>query len=228
MSDITKWRMVLCGAVVAACTASSLSQNLLTNPGMETAVVIPTDLPSAGGLWSHDVASIVTAQNGITPHSGSRMLHFIYTAPYGPADSWACEVYQLVDMTAFADLIRAGQATAVGSGWFNRVAGDSQTDKQFAIEIRAYSGAMSAFPDLLTFGEIGMKEQQLSSDANPSTWERIEVSFPIPQDTTFLALRVYAGEDVYNDLSGIELDGHYGDDFSFTIVPEPSQRIGTE
>jgi hypothetical protein len=180
------------------------------------------DLPSAEGVWSHDVAEITMAQDGIDPRDGSRMLHFIYTSPYGPLWSYECEVWQLYDTAGFADLILSGGATAVGSAWFNRVAGDSQTDTQFAIEIRAYAGELSTFPSQLTFTDLDLLEQTLVSDADPATWESAEVHFPIPSETDFLALRVIAREDVYNDETGTELDGHYADDVSLTIVPEPA------
>lgn len=222
MTNITKWRLVLCGAVLAAGSARALSQNLLINPGLETFASISTDLPTTYALWSHDVAAIVTAQNGITPLHGSRMLHLIYTSPYGPMDASQCEVYQLVDVVGYAELIQSGRATAISSAWFNRIAGDSQTDRQFGLEFRAYDGSASTFPEQLNTDELARITYTFSSDAHTSTWEPIDLIFSIPRDTTFLALRVFATEDVYNDFSGMELDGHYADAMSLTIVPEPA------
>ena len=99
----------------------SVEGNLLVNGGFETVVPIPTDMPTAYGYWSHDVASIVGPENGITPFSGSRMLRFIYTAPYGPSASGViCEPYQIVDVSARQAMIETGSATAVADAWVNR------------------------------------------------------------------------------------------------------------
>ena len=62
-------------------TAPAFTQvNIIVNPDFESGVPVEGN-PSGYGFWSGDfVSAFVSAENGITPISGSRMLHFIYTA----------------------------------------------------------------------------------------------------------------------------------------------------
>lgn len=61
-----------------------------------------------------------------------------------------------------------------------------------------------------------------NSDADAATWEPIVVEQAIPVGTDFIILEVMAYENIYNDVSGTEFDGHFADMVSFAIVPEPA------
>ena len=43
----------------------------------------------------------------------------------------------------------------------------------------------------------------------------------LPANTDFVSIRILAFENVYEDATGVEFDGHYADGLSMTIVPEP-------
>lgn len=65
----------------------------------------------------------------------------------------------------------------------------------------------------------------LFSDGDPLTWENISVDLILPIETDFIAIDVLAGENIFNDASGEEFDGHYADAVSLTIIPEPATLL---
>ncbi|MBL9144408.1 MAG: choice-of-anchor D domain-containing protein [Verrucomicrobiaceae bacterium] len=164
--------------------------------------------------WGWDVASTVTAENGITPYAGSRMLKFISSGPtMTPTSPW-CDVPQYVDLSAYSKEIALGLVSATATARFNRVAGNASTDTRFDVIIEAHRGAVPG-------PFISQNDVQLLSDANPSTWEPITNTFPIPTDTTHLLVGVYAYENIVDNSSGTEFDGHYADDVQLTINVAP-------
>lgn len=148
------------------------------------------------------------------------MLQFLGTSYNDTGPGTTCQIYQLIDVGAFADLIAAGQAIASASAYFNRVAGDAQTDTRFDVGILAYSGAPSSFPSIKG-SPLAFASNPLYTDGAPSTWERTEAQLILPTNTDFIAVGVYVGEDIYDDISAPEFDGHFADSVSVEIVPEP-------
>jgi len=122
-----------------AFTLGPASANLIANPGFETLEIVGTP-PTSFGDWGVDPATIVTAENGITPHGGSRMLRFDGTEAFGGNGAFA-DVATIIGMSAFAADITAGGATLNALAWFNRIEGDGQTDTAFRVIIRAFSAS---------------------------------------------------------------------------------------
>jgi len=199
-----------------------LGEQLLQNGDFETVYTIGNGPPTAVGFWEGDDSEIVTAQNGITPYDGSRMLHFLYASRAGPSSgSIGGEVYQLLAVTPWADEIAAGRLRTDLSVFVNRVAGDAQTDTSFSCTIIACDGLPALF---LPTTYLDFARYDFSSDANTATWEETSTSLVLPTGTPYVAAKVQANEDVYNDASAPEFDGHYADHavLTVTVIPEPS------
>jgi hypothetical protein len=194
----------------------------VTNPSFETAEAVG-GFPSTFGDWGVDLSEIVTAQNGITPLDGIRMLHFVNTGVTGGGGGSA-DVGQAIDMSPHAALIAAGGATFSASAYFNRVAGTSQTDTEFIVQLRSFNTAnvLSAFST--GAGATATINASLISDGDVSTWEKLTAQLVLPIDTTFVILYLFAFENV-SPSSSPELDGHYADLVSASItspVPLPA------
>jgi len=201
--------------------------NLVVNPGFETMEEIGIDIPTVYGDWDGDGALIVGSTAGITPFEGSQMLQFDRTFAWGwYPESNTSQVYQIIDISGYEAVVAAGNAYAIGSAYFNRVAGDSQTDTAFGMNIMAYDGSPSTFRDRWYAqgydSALSWTGQGLYSDSDTSTWENISLSLQLPADTTFLVIQIKAHEDIYNDYEYPELDGHFADDVSIEIIPEPA------
>ena len=213
--------------VILAATTVCPATNLVTNGGFETATAIPSDYPTDYGYWARDFCAYALATDGISPLEGSQMIKFVYTQPgsMGPlVDRKTSELHQLIDISGYADLIAAGNAHATGAASFNRVAGDAQTDTLFRMVVRAFAGAPSTYPSQATaFTELAKASSEVFSDSDILTWEQLTFDMPIPVNTDFISVLIYAGEDVFDDgVGGIEFDGHYADAVSLEIVPEPA------
>jgi len=198
--------------------------NLLANAGFETAVSTtpPTHFPTDVGYWAGDGSAIVTTSGEISPSEGTRMLQFIWASSQHQASYFvACELLQVVDLGPFANLITGGQASASVSARFNRVAGDAETDTAFGISLYAFSGSANTFFDQYESSNwLSTSTSTILTDADK--WEKATLAMPLPTDTDFVSVTIFAYENVYNDLTGVELDGHYADDVWLEVIPEPA------
>lgn len=176
--------------------------------------------PTNFGGWRGDRVAYRAAENGIMPVEGSRMLRFL-TAQFNASSSNTSQYWLNLDLSSMAAEIDQGKALLEASVLFNRVAGDAQTDTDFALDVRARSGTPSSFNNL------ALNTSVVDSDSDPLTWELAKVSFLLPVGTRFIQLELDAFENVFNDTSNPEFDGHYADDVTVavTTVPEPASWI---
>jgi hypothetical protein len=186
----------------------------LANPSFEIIELTSGSYPSTVGDWNGNLSAIVSAENGIVPFAGNRMLKFLGTLSSGGGASIGSTVVQLVS----GPDISPG-ATVIASAWFNRVAGSSPpVDTRFDVLIRAHSGT-PAFYSLNNF--IAETRSIFQSDNDPSTWELVTATLTLPAGTTYLAVTVNAVEDVLNNNELPEFHGHYVDGVAI-VVPEPA------
>lgn len=209
-------------AVVLLATSGVLAgSDLVTNGSFETDESTTSfSLPNAVGDWRGDQSDILPAENGIDPSDGTSMIRCLAANSFGASTSTGCEIWQLLDISEFSELVQAGQATAVGSMIVNRVAGDAETDTRFSLGVRAYAGDPSSFPGQWNDDELTLEETILDSDGDPATWEGIVTGegVTLPAGTGFLAVIIKASENVHNDTSGSEFDGHYMDSVRVEIA----------
>lgn len=215
-------------ACLLALTSTSFGE-LVVNAGFETSETTGGGWPNSYGDWNGDYSAIVGATGGITPYEGSQMLQFKGTSHYGAASSTGCCVFQLVDTSSYSSLIASGNAVAKASTFFNRVNTDSQTDTGFYVQIFAFDGLVSTFATRWEANgyssAIVYSTTNFLTDDLSTTWEKVEGELAIPTTTTFLAISINASENIYNDYSYPEFDGHFADSASLQIVPEPASII---
>lgn len=209
----------LCASVVPAS-----AQNLVVNPSFESSSP-GSGWPSGYGMWSGDAAASVTAQQGVVPAAGSRMLKFVYGGPSASA-LVACQVRQIIDVRGSMGLIRANGAAVTLKALFNRVQLDAQTDTRFILQVYAFAGAPSTAPTQLESGSwIAQHFAELLSDSDILTWQTAEAIMHLPVNTDFVCIEVAAYENVHNDTSGTEFDGHYCDLVECAVLADPTIRL---
>jgi len=207
------------------------SGDIIVNGGFETPFTTTGELPTGFGYWDFDPATTVLSGPSIAPAEGSWMLQFLASADVNVAaqtlSATASNVWQLIDMSPYSQLVRAGVARVEASAKFNRVPGDAETDTLFVLDIRAYAGDPTTFPtqaqDWIAT-DLARVRESLFSDGNPATWETLTAELFLPVNTDFVAVQIAAGENVVNDAVSPEFDGHYADAVTFRVqaVPEPS------
>ena len=88
----------------------------LANPGFEEPVAPSSNgTPTNFAIWSGDYAEIVGAQPGVLPKEGQRMLRFLRSdsaVSAGLETNQTANIYQVIDMRPWRQLLRAGQAQA--------------------------------------------------------------------------------------------------------------------
>jgi hypothetical protein len=208
-------------AITLAAAQPAVAGNLVINGGFETVYDTTGPRPTGYGYWQGNFSEIVPASQGITPIEGSHMLNFIYTIESGPALTKDSEVWQIIDVSSSGPQISAAQAMASASFHFNRVDGDAETDTEFTIGLYAYAGDPCSFPSQYETSELAARLTSVFSDGDPNTWELATVDLILPPNTDFLVVESAARENVFNDASDPELDGHYADAVSVTICSRP-------
>lgn len=207
-------------AVVLSCTTSDAAAGLIYAFGFESGSPSLGPPPTNFGQWRGDRVNYRGVENGITPFEGSRMLRFI-NAAFGPGSSNTSQFWLNIDLSSMAADIDQGKVFLEASVLFNRVAGDAETDTAFALDVRARSGTPGSFSDLALVTSV------VNSDSDPLTWEQGTASLILPTGTRFVQLELDAFENVFNDTSNPEFDGHYADAVTVeaTVIPEPPSWV---
>ncbi len=221
----TRCKLLLAGAAAVACSMFGATRaDVITNAGFENMISTTGPLPTDYGYWRGDMTNIVHGENDIIPFEGVCMLRFDHTTAHGSSPSIGSELWQIIDVSSYMPLIRSGGAIADAGAWFNRVGVPVETpvDTMFSLGVYAYAGEVGSFPGQWGHRELGSAMLAFESDGYAETWEQIALRWNLPDATDFIAIRVSASENVYNDVTGNEFAGHYVDGVGFTIIPTPA------
>jgi len=195
-------------------------ENLLDNCGFEVRRV-QGSWPTRCGVWGGDMATIVSAEQGIKPREGKQMLRFHHCNFRSSGSAAGSQVCQVVDISKYKDAIRAGKVRAFALAHYNRVAGNARTDTLNGVGLLAYSGPQAQHFQLSQRkATIARSSAGIHTDADPATWEKLTVGLRLPKNTDFLVIQLLAAEDVYNNLKGVEFDGHYAESAFVTLVTD--------
>lgn len=211
----------LCAMLLTLNTAGTAEANLVVNPSFETFETIGPNFPTTFGDWEGDTQSIVGSENGITPFDGSQMLKYEYTSGGTASSSAWSDALQYVDLSSYSSLISTGTAYLTAQAYLNRVAGDAQTDTQFTLTLRAYSGTISSKT------QLAIISNDIFIDSNPATWQSVSTLLTLPSNTDFVRINIIAKENIFNDSVYPEFDGHYADSIQLDLFPTTSVPIPT-
>lgn len=210
--------------LILALFTLSYATNLTTNPSFETPEDTDGPWPEVYGDWNGDYSSIVGARSELSPLQGTNMLQFLGTGYEHYAQSLGTsQISQLIDLSGYSDLISSGNASIQASAYFNRLPGDTYTDTLMGFHLYSYVGTASDYETLKRTGNYTAHDYvAIETDALTNTWEIAELQLSLPSNVDFIAIELCAWENVYNDWSNTEFDGHYADMVSVTMVPEPA------
>ncbi len=196
--------------------SSGLGVNRLFNPGFDTPVQVGT-LPTIAGVWRGDSASVFVQDQGIFARSG-QMLRFMRSGLLAGAGTVSSQQWQLVDVSALAAEIDAGKVRVDGSAWFNRVVGTATTDTRFDVRVLGYTGTPAGFPGSYASPASVVAGTVLTTG---NSWQQVAVADTLPAGVRYLAMEIYAFEDVQDDAADPEFDGHYAEDASLVLTLLP-------
>ncbi len=167
--------------------------------------------PETGANWYGDPAAIAETEQGISPIAG-RMLRFVNAYMSGPSANAGAGVRYAIDLTSRSEMVATGRLRANFSAHFNRVAISPTTDTEFRVELLVYDAQATLLELPITSFE---------SDDNLDTWECSRVSVVLPTAATRLVVLVGAMENVRNDTTDPEYDGHYVDVAALWFTMDP-------
>lgn len=207
-------------SAIALSLLSAAASGQVVNPSFEFGA------PYLGGplqmnQWGYDGVSFVTAEFGISPASGQRMLKAVATSG-NSAGGLVCDVFQIIDLTSPANqaIITAGGASGLTSVLANRISSTiaANIDTRFDINIRSHAN----FADAQVLTSTGLASGTLFSDSNQASWEAVSASLVLPTTTQYVTIHLAFVENVIDDnITGSEFRGNYMDDATFTLVPAP-------
>jgi hypothetical protein len=204
------------GAMTIASQANAATYptpNLLTNDGFEVNSLVSDAVvlgpPYMQNIWGDEASTITGAVNGVSPHSGKQMLSMTDDGLV------ATQTFQLIDVSAYAADISAGNLTVSASAFYNV---DAHTPAALA-EINVFF-----WDNTNTITGPTNSTAILNVDTSPNTWEQLsENNVPIPTNTNFIIEQVIYGDVSLDGDDGVRHAG-YVDDATLTLntVPEPT------
>ena len=196
--------------------ANGFGVNRLFNPDFALPVAVG-GLPALTGGWRGDSAYAVFQDQGIFARS-TQMLRFMRSGLQPGAGFVSSQQWQLVDISSLASEVDAGKVRVDGSVWFNRVVGTAATDTRFDIRVLGYSGTPDSFPVAYNTPASVVAGTVLTTG---DSWQQVSVADTLPAGVRYLAVEIYAFEDVTDDATDPEFDGHYADDASLVLTLLP-------
>jgi hypothetical protein len=168
---------------------------------------VPGD-PWVPGDWNAEAASLVVGSSGgIEPMSPDGMIRVDQTVLV------ASQVSQIIDVSAFAREIDAGQATAKFSIWVN----SPESGVQTGVTLRGGPAQTSVGTIDPVLGAIA--SSSLTTDSDSDSWEFVEGSLALAPNTRYLHFE-FSGNNATIPASGV-----FFDCATLTLTPEPSTLL---
>lgn len=198
----------------------------LVDGGFEEGPAPETDgVPIRPGAWGGDFTRVVTAEQGVTPFEGVRMLRFLRAdnalSPPGGGQRTA-EMWQTIDLRPLRG--RLGPDSVVeASGRFAAAPAARPGGAKVGILLAAFSGdpatARAAWPARRSVALAEASKDE--AVVRPGQWQRVAVQIALPPDADFLLLqaRVTAPPP-----APVEFPGHYLDDVAVRLFPPGGGR----
>lgn len=171
-------------------------------------------LPSAFGYWSGPAFDLTGPVADVRPVQGSGMLRFRLPPRQG-GNAVDSVVWQVIDLTAAKGFMTTYGVTDL-KAWvqFNRLPGDSRTATRFRLSIGAFHGDPSQIPTLWAGRAqtaVAYAEKELETDADPRTWERVEVATSVTPQADFAVVEIRAVAPKGIPASVDPFPGHFAD-----------------
>ena len=188
------------------------------DPGLENAeAIMDKGVPHGAGQWGADSAAVVTAENGVQPLQGKRMLRLEPIPREKNVKNLLSRVYQVIDLRSLPMLGIAGDAEVRVTASF--CAGNADVPSRYLV--RAF--ALNETPEQATKGfwpktqEDGVVSvaQRFETSAGDRGWHTFSLKMPFPRGAQSLVFMLGAGPA---DNASAETSPHYLDDVHVSVL----------
>ncbi|MEY5025431.1 MAG: hypothetical protein RLZZ244_959 [Verrucomicrobiota bacterium] len=210
-------------------TASSQSKPLLSVKLalLDRGAPAPLGVPNEPGKWSSDYAEVVPAQDGITPHSGGRMLQIQRADHEGkihPEGSRVGNVWYLVDLRPFRNQAASESLELRASFRFNSTADSAPEIHDCAVGIHAVtaefvsSGGLQHATAHIRRSLAAASSRSPKIDADPRTWQKVATELRLPPEADFALVSFNLTAPEPKDPKEIvHFQGKYMDDLQISL-----------
>jgi hypothetical protein len=183
-------------------------------------------LPQAFGIWGTDRVRLCGAEQGVAPADGRRMLAFDTALP-GPGDpavstADSCDLYQLIDLTPYADLIAQGDCMLRLTAKVRDASGPHDVQSLFVGRLSVYDKPLAeilpAWPESRLLAASEAAERLLSS-GEANRWQQVSATVSLPAGSRFAIVQIDATTmDRTPGRGAATFDRHYCDDVRVTLL----------
>lgn len=204
------------GLLLAAAGApTALGVNLLTDPGFEvnavtTAANSLNNFPGFQGVWGQENSTIVGVVGAVSPFAGQKQLQMDFTGGV------TTQAFQTIDVTSYAALIDANNASLNASAYFN------------ADLPAAFGGVYISYFTGNTYGtNFGpLDVSGFTLDGSAATWQQASLTVPVPAGTRWILFQVAYAEATLFNSAGTVGSGYVDNAFAeIRGVPAPSAGV---
>lgn len=188
-------------------------------------------LPQAFGLWGTDRVRLCGAEQGVAPADGRRMLAFEQALP-GPGDpavstADSCDLYQLIDLTPYADLIAQGDCMLRLTAKVRDAGGPRDVESLFVGRLSVFdkppAEILPAWPESRLLAASEAAERLLSS-GEADRWQQVSATVSLPAGSRFAIVQIDATTmDRTPGRGAATFERHYCDDVRLTVLLPDSQ-----
>jgi hypothetical protein len=191
---------------------------------------ISVGMPCRPGVWSGDLSEVVGPSQGVTPHSGGRMLRLLRADYPGKsrqeADpsrrvSYVADQWRLIDLRPYKSELAAGNVIARLSAAMN--AAEFPASEGYRCSFSIYALDAETAESLTPDNPQGLSDTSLavinatnaSLDRDPQTWQIEGCELHVPADASYLMVRVGVTHNF--EQRRVDFPGHFIDDVKLTL-----------
>lgn len=191
---------------------------------------ISMGMPCRPGVWSGDLSEVVGPSQGVTPHSGGKMLRLLRADYPGKsrheADpfrrvSYVADQWQLIDLRPYKAELAAGGVMARLSAAVN--AAEFPESETYLCSFSIHALDAETVRNLTPDDPYGLSDASLSVvdatnaslDRDPRSWQIEGCELHVPADASYLMVRVGVTHNF--EQRRVDFPGHFIDDVKLTL-----------
>ena len=178
------------------------------------------------GIWRGDAAEIVSAQDGIVPSSGQKMMRFRredFDGRPKPDGGHIAVVYRLIDLRPFRAEFADGAGVVEVSAGFNAIL--FPDDEKYGAAISLYALDAESLPDRV--GRLGStlandalamaRSSNTKLDRATDSWQRLTTELRLPPNSEFLVVRLHISQG-FRSRENAVFTGSYAEDIRVALT----------
>ncbi|MEI6713866.1 MAG: hypothetical protein WCO60_08950 [Verrucomicrobiota bacterium] len=189
---------------------------------------IPSGFPTTLGILSGDHSELVSSGAGRTKKQG-KLLRFIQAE----SDNTnldkvpkSCDVFQIVDLSAFRDLGRAGKATLEFSASFADTRASSTAKLRFCCRLFVFQGKPTDIENswpVSAHNALASSSQyiDLSQLSGPNSWNSLKARCIFPENADFAVVQIVASEMNSPSLEPAQFGAQFADELQLVLKIQP-------